>query len=52
MTLWRWLADDGLHFPKPLRINGRRYFAVDDLDAFDARKASGAVVALLREDGR
>jgi predicted DNA-binding transcriptional regulator AlpA len=24
MTLWRWLRDPALNFPKPLVINGRR----------------------------
>ena len=25
MSLWRWLHDDALGFPHPLRINGRHF---------------------------
>jgi len=42
MTLWRWLKDESLGFPKALVFNRRRYWALEDLDAFDSRKASGA----------
>jgi hypothetical protein len=34
-TLDRWLADAKLGFPRPAVINKRRYFDVDELDAFD-----------------
>jgi hypothetical protein len=26
MSLWRWLRDDELKFPKPVRVRGRKYF--------------------------
>jgi hypothetical protein len=39
-TLDRWLADPRLSFPKPIVINKRRYFDADELDAFDASRAS------------
>ena len=44
MSLWRWLNDPALNFPKPaFKINGRRFFDPETLDQFDAerRAASG-----------
>lgn len=40
MTLWRWLNDDTLKFPKPMVIRRRRLFDADALDVFDARQQS------------
>ncbi|MCL8489214.1 MULTISPECIES: helix-turn-helix transcriptional regulator [Bradyrhizobium] len=37
MTLWRWLHDDGLGFPKPVVIRNRRYWDADHIEAFRAR---------------
>ena len=31
MTLWRWLHDDKLDFPKPIYIGRNRYWRVGDL---------------------
>lgn len=43
MSLWRWLHDAKLGFPKPSRINGRRYWKITDLEAWEAsRKKSDA----------
>ena len=39
MTIFRWLADPTLGFPQPIRINGRRYWRLADLQAFEARQA-------------
>lgn len=39
MTIFRWLADPKLGFPQPIRINGRRYWRLSDLQAFEARQA-------------
>ena len=36
MTLWRWLHDEQLAFPKPTFIRSRRYFSHSDLEAWDA----------------
>jgi predicted DNA-binding transcriptional regulator AlpA len=36
-TLWRWDHDPDFDFPKPVRINGRKYRVEDELDQFDAR---------------
>ncbi|WP_419828926.1 helix-turn-helix transcriptional regulator [Methylobacterium sp.] len=40
MTIFRWLADPKLGFPQPIRINGRRYWRLAELQAFEARQAS------------
>lgn len=45
MTLWRWLHDERLGFPKPRYINKRRYWDEAELDAFDEAQASGSEVA-------
>ena len=42
MTVWRWLRDEKLNFPKPLIINGRRYWPEAELDAFDAKQRVAA----------
>ncbi|MBL0404413.1 DNA-binding protein [Microvirga aerilata] len=36
MTLWRWLRDPRLQFPKPLVVNGRRYWWLRDLEEWEA----------------
>ena len=35
MALWRWLHDVSLGFPKPLRIQGRRFWRLTDLVAWE-----------------
>jgi predicted DNA-binding transcriptional regulator AlpA len=40
MTLWRWLRDNGLGFPKPIYIGERRYWRLADLHQFDAACAA------------
>ncbi|ACA20973.1 Prophage CP4-57 regulatory [Methylobacterium sp. 4-46] len=45
MTIYRWLTNKRLSFPKPIRINGRRYWRVAELQAFEvwqARKQEAA----------
>lgn len=43
MSIWRWLRDDRLKFPKPMYINGRRFWKLSDLQAFDlSRKTEAA----------
>jgi predicted DNA-binding transcriptional regulator AlpA len=39
MTVWRWEKDSALNFPQPIRINGRRYWRIADLQAFEARQS-------------
>ena len=31
MSLWRWLRDPKLGFPRPMRINGRRFWKLTSL---------------------
>jgi len=38
MALWRWLHDEDLKFPKPLRINGRRFWNERELTAWDCTR--------------
>ncbi|WP_281517490.1 helix-turn-helix domain-containing protein [Ferranicluibacter rubi] len=38
-TLERWLVDEKVGFPQPMRINGRRFFKATDLHRFDATNA-------------
>lgn len=40
MTVFRWVNDEKLNFPQPIRINSRRYWRVADLQAFEARQSS------------
>lgn len=46
MTLWRWLHDEELGFPQPIRINGRRFWSEERLAAWErlmnAREPTGA----------
>ncbi len=40
MTIWRWANDENLNFPKPIRIQNRRYWDEDEIEAwFKARGA-------------
>ena len=32
MTLWRWQRNPELNFPLPIVINGRKYWALDELE--------------------
>ncbi|TCL70563.1 helix-turn-helix protein [Rhizobium sp. BK251] len=40
VTLWRWLKDDGLCFPQPMRINRRRFFREDELVEWERTRSS------------
>ena len=39
-TVDRWLKNDDLKFPRPIRINDRRYWASGDLDRWAAQRES------------
>jgi predicted DNA-binding transcriptional regulator AlpA len=39
MALWRWLRNEQMNFPRPLRLNGRRYWKLADLEAWEASRA-------------
>jgi len=38
MTIWRWLHNQKLGFPAPIRINGRRFWRLADLEAWEASR--------------
>ncbi len=48
VTLWRWCRDDGMGFPRPVKIASRNYWDPRDLSSWaEARaseQASGSVV--------
>jgi predicted DNA-binding transcriptional regulator AlpA len=39
MSLWRWLRDEGLGFPHPIRIDERRFWRLSELEAWDRSRA-------------
>lgn len=39
MTLWRWERDDKLGFPKPTDINGRKYYALVEIEVWERQRA-------------
>ena len=45
MSLWRWLHDDEMGFPKPTVINRRRYWRVADLIAWERSRVGQSAAA-------
>jgi predicted DNA-binding transcriptional regulator AlpA len=43
MSLWRWLHDEQLGFPKPVWIQNRRFWKASDLAAWDETRPSQRV---------
>lgn len=43
MTLWRWLQDESLGFPRPTLIRSRRYWDSDEIEAFRQRTINSAL---------
>lgn len=41
MTLWRWERDENLAFPKALTINGRKYYSLDEIGAWERTHLGG-----------
>ena len=39
MTLHRWLRNEKMKFPKPMYLNNRRYFKVDDIESWERQRA-------------
>jgi predicted DNA-binding transcriptional regulator AlpA len=37
-TIWRWMNAPDMEFPKPLKINNRNRFALDEIEAFERKK--------------
>ncbi|GAA0004410.1 helix-turn-helix transcriptional regulator [Bradyrhizobium diazoefficiens] len=44
-TIWRWMNDPELGFPKPMKIGNRNRFVIAELDAFDRRHRATTEVA-------
>jgi predicted DNA-binding transcriptional regulator AlpA len=42
MSLWRWLKDESLGFPQPMRIKGRRVWRLADLRAWEDARAENS----------
>jgi predicted DNA-binding transcriptional regulator AlpA len=43
MTLWRWERDAKLGLPKPISINGRKYYDISEVEAWEhARRTQTA----------
>jgi predicted DNA-binding transcriptional regulator AlpA len=40
MTVWRWLQDKPLGFPRPIRINRRRFWKLAELEQWEASRAA------------
>jgi predicted DNA-binding transcriptional regulator AlpA len=40
MSLWRWLNDERLAFPKPLIVNTRRYWWQHELEAWERTRVA------------
>jgi predicted DNA-binding transcriptional regulator AlpA len=43
MSLWRWLRDERLGFPKPTIIRRRRYWPLTDVEHWERSRAAQAV---------
>jgi predicted DNA-binding transcriptional regulator AlpA len=41
-TIWRWMKNPELGFPKPTKINGRLYFHRDQIESWERLQASNA----------
>jgi hypothetical protein len=42
MTIWRWEHDAKLGFPKAIFINGRKYFLLEEVEAWERERASAS----------
>jgi len=42
MTLWRWERDPNLGLPKPQVINKRKYYDLDEIEAWERKRAAGS----------
>jgi predicted DNA-binding transcriptional regulator AlpA len=42
MTLWRWLNDPDLDFPRPIVINHRRFFKLSEIETWERQQAKKA----------
>jgi predicted DNA-binding transcriptional regulator AlpA len=48
MTIWRWMRDERMNFPTPIKANSRhRLWRLADLEAWEAAKAEGGADAIV-----
>jgi predicted DNA-binding transcriptional regulator AlpA len=40
MTLWRWERDKRLEFPRAVTINGRKYYDLAEIEAWERARAA------------
>lgn len=45
MTLWRWEHDEKIAFPKATEINGRKYYDLAEIEAWERQQATNAGTA-------
>ena len=50
MTVWRWEHDEKLDFPGALNINGRKYYDLVEIEAWERRRAVAAVPSYKSSD--
>jgi len=39
---WRWGRDPKLNFPKPMKINGKNFYKLSELEAWEQRMAAAS----------
>lgn len=42
VSIWRWMNDEALGFPAPIKINRLNYWRVADLEAWEAKQVERA----------
>lgn len=45
MSLWRWMHDENIAFPKPVKINNRNYWRLGDLRDWQATRPQQVATA-------
>lgn len=51
MSLWRWQNDAKLDFPKPIKVKGRKLFALAALERWESERAAEALQESAVVDG-
>lgn len=42
VSIWRWMKDEALGFPAPIKINRLNYWKLSDLEAWEAAQVNEA----------
>lgn len=42
MTIWRWLRDEKMNFPKPVYLGRFRYWRISEIEAWEIAQMRGA----------